>query len=499
MTEGLVPFHEVGLWWVPLILIAMIVAVMVAPMSRFVPYWWYRRPLYVFGTLAEMFIFVPGAFMVLAPAGPVRFYGFFGSILVFWVLTIILANPRVIGRFVPEISSFRPDLMYPSGAALARGEIFAGLSMKVLLSGVVITGFGLSPMQGPMWSWWGLAWAFYAMIFLIPVRSMVKMKLRMAALFAGRKRSYVSLLVEELLLWGGFSMLAYGFLSVFMGNIPFQYVTPAYPTVRTLYLPALFPLGVSFVVLVPLRAWYKSLHDPMTETFRITVGGQGILYTGVLILLYGWIAFYMGGFLLPKNTLGLWIFAVVQPLAALLIVYGRAKALRHERAGMLANVLHFLSNRSSEVQRRAITDRLRAISRLPESRRIDALAAMNASLNELPEEEQERLNLSRMGALATVEPAVRERIMAVMDRALASSDPGGVARGKISGIARRDGPETSSAGPRIPNYLRIPMLVNIGMGGFLVAVGVSSGSQGLITLGVAGGLLFLLLLAMGAA
>ena len=492
---SLVPFHEIGQWYVPFILIAMIVTIMLSPVNRYMRYSSYRRPLYVIGTVAETFIFVPGFIMLLAPAGPVRFYSFFISIGVFWLLTIILASRRVIGKFVPEIANFRPDLMYPSGAMLARGEIFAGLSLKVLLTGTLIAGFGTSPAFGPVWSWWGLAWVFYSMIFLIAIRGMYKMKVRLTRMFHNRRTGLIYWIIEDSILWTGFSMLSYGFLNVFMGNIPFQYVTPAYPMIKTLFLPGLIPLIISAVILVPVRAVYKSRRDSMTETLASALGAQVILYIEIIFLLYGWISLFMGAFLVPKITPGLYFFLIMAPLAAFLLIHSRAVALRNERRGMLANMLHFLSYEPIPVVKNVISKRLTLFASLPQERRVIALAEMSTALEELPPREKELLSNARFESLASVPEDVRSNIMEVMDRAMSLSQTGG----REASSAVSHDPEVQTSAPHIPSFLRIPMFVNIGMGVVLLIYGSVEHAFGLDVIGIVGILLFIILIIIGAA
>lgn len=418
MKEGMFgPLGEgtgIGLYMIPPVAILIaITAIMVWPVSKTERWTTYRRPLYIISVLAENWIIVVGLALILSgPIGvgsPLKAVAFLSAVAVFWGFTIILASSRIQGKFIPELGRFRPDLIYPTGANLARGEIFAGLGMKFILTTFPKTLATYAWL--PVWNWWGLLWAIIAMVFLVAVRGMAKVHIMLRRMLYGQLVGWSGLLIEEGLLFLGFAGLAYGFLNVFMGYVPFTVIVPR-------FWPGGWFILASAILLIPIRGWIKLKSDRMTMTYQRTMFLMALLYVGVLLLFYGFIAMFMGKFFGLSSPLGVAIGLVLQVLAISLIVWGRTKSLMNDRAGMIPQMLYVVAHEEEEIRLKVIRDRLNTFAELPEERRYYYVSLMSESLAELPPEQREIMMQSQMSALATLPPEVRRKMMKTMDRVM---------------------------------------------------------------------------------
>lgn len=400
-------------WYVipPLAILLAITSIMTWHVSKTEKWTSYRRPLYVVAVLAESWIVVVGLTLILGgPVGVGSFtkaVAFFTALGVFWVFTIILASSKIQGKFIPELGRFRPDLIYPTGANLARGEIFAGLGLKLLLTTfpAEIATWGWLP----VWNWWGLTWAVIAMVVLVAVRGMVKMQIMMRRTLYGRLQGWSGLLIEEGLLWIGFAGLAYGFLNVFMGYVPFTLIYPR-------YWPGWILVILSAIILIPIRGQLKLRYDRATMKFSTTVGLQALLYIGILVMFYGLMALFMGEFFGFSSNLGLVLGGLVEAGGLILVVFGRAKSLMHDRKGQLPQMLWMLAHVDDETRLKVMTKRLEVFYRLPSERRLEHMRNMNHALLELPERERSLVSSSRFSALASLPSEMRLELMKTMDK-----------------------------------------------------------------------------------
>ena len=393
---------------------------MTLPISRTRRWGEYRRPLYVTAVLAENWIVVVGLVLIFtAPVGigsPLKAVAFFGAITVFWGFTIILASPRIQSRFIPEMGLFRPDLIYPTGAQLARGEIFAGLGLKLMVT--VFPNQIANWSWLPVWNWWGLLWAVVAMVLLVAVRGMTKVRVvLMGRMLFGRMRGWRGILLEEGLLVVGFFALAYGFLNVFMGYAPFTVVYPR-------FWPGALLILAAALILIPLRGHLKHKVDRITMSHRRALGLMALLYVGVLILLYGMIALFMGRWLGISSPLGLALGLYLQVLAFSVIVLGRSYSLMHDKKGMLPQMLWAVSYADEAQIQNVMAARLKVFAQMDEPTRLTHMSNMFKALSEIPEDRRRIMLSSQVRALATVETAVRERCMRTMDRVMLT--PGAV-------------------------------------------------------------------------
>lgn len=416
MTEGMFgTFGEgtgIGLYMIPAVAILIaITAIMVWPVSKTERWTKYRPPLYVISVLAENWIIVVGLTLILTgPIGvgsPLKAVAFLSAISVFWAFTIILASSKIQGKFIPELGRFRPDLVYPTGANLARGEIFAGLGLKFILTTFPATLATYAWL--PVWNWWGLLWAIIAMVFLVAVRGIAKVHIMLRRMLYGQFAGWSGLLIEEGLLFLGFAGLAYGFLNVFMGYVPFTVIVPR-------FWPGGWYVLASAILLIPIRGWIKLKSDRMTMSYQRTMFLMALLYLGVLLLFYGFIAMFMGKFFGLSSPLGVTIGLVLQIFAISLLVWGRTKSIMNDRKGMIPQMLYVVAHEEEEKRLKVIRDRLKTFAELSEERRYYYMSLMNEALAELPPKQREIMSKTRVSALATSTPEVQRKIMKTMDR-----------------------------------------------------------------------------------
>lgn len=400
----------------PVLILLAITLTMTLPITRRVKWRSYRRPLYVIAVLFENWISVIGlTLIVVAPPGvgtEDKAIYFFAAITVFWAATIVLASKRIQSKFIPEMGLFRPDLLYPTGANLARGEIFAGLGLKLMLT--IMPGSIHNFAWLPVWNWWGLLWAILSMVFLVAVRGMAKLKIvLMGRMILQRMQGWKGTLLEEGFLYLGFTGLAYGFLNVFMGYIPF---TVLYPR----FWPGLVIMLIAAVILIPVRGYLKHSVDRITMSYGRTLGLMALLYVGVLVLIYGMIVMLMGKFLFISTTLGLLLGLYLQALAISVIVFGRTSSIMNDRKGMLPQMLWVVSHADEKDRVRIMTQRLNLFASMDEKERLVNMSNMYDALMQLPEEPRGIMIGSQMTAMSLLEQEARTRCMKTMDSVMRS-------------------------------------------------------------------------------
>jgi hypothetical protein len=411
-----------GTWhaaWAPAIpgaLLLALIAVMCWPSAGTRRYWAYKRPLFVFTIVFELWIMV-GGLALRVPAGwSDRDFWFQLMLVGFFLGTVVISLPWVEGEYRPGLF-FRPDLIYGNGAYLARGEIFVALGIKL---------FTIKPQPAqPIWNWWGLEWALAAMIFMVPFRGILKMRMRRTRFLdldnwlGNGVRA--GLWVKEAFLYLALILLVYGFANVYMGTTPFTW-TPGNPT-GTGKGPewwGLAFLGGAFLIVVPLRAWLKTrLAEPAPLWQEL--GKNLLAWVGFVILIYGFLALFMGAGWLTlhgRSSPNFWWGVWISVLGFLMLVPLRTYAQRQELVGTLRIMIPRMADLSEEQRRLMMGRRLEVLAALPETARAANLKLMMRIIHELPEEPRALLVRARTSLVACAPEERRLRLMRGMAIAL---------------------------------------------------------------------------------
>lgn len=403
---------------VPGLLLVAIVAVMLWPSAGLQKYFAYKRPLFILTIVAELWILVGGAALFFPDTVKDKDVWFQLMLVGFFLLTAIISLPGMAGEYRRGLF-FRPDLLYGNGAYLARGEIFVALGLKLLTT---------EEIAHPIWNWWGLTWALAAMIFLVPFRGILKMRMRRARFLAldnwmgpGLR---LGLWVKETFLFVGLFLLVYGFANVYMGKAPFTW-TPGDPTGNG-GLPEFWGLAFlagAFFILVPLRGWFKTrLSEPPTLAQEFA---KGILvWVAFLLLIYGFFLLFMGewqdfhGFGYYNFWWGIWISA----LGFLMIGPLRSVTLRDEFRGTLKIMIPRMADLSEEERRLMMGRRLEVMAAMPDRPRKENMKLMMKIIHKLPDESRHKLVKTRTELVADAPAEQRAVLMRTMAAAFAEME-----------------------------------------------------------------------------
>ncbi len=186
-------------------------------------------------------------------------------------------------------------------------------------------------------------------------------------------------------------------------------------------------LLLAFLVLVPLRGWYKTRLLEGIETTGQMVVKQVLLWLGTLLLLIAFIhllnlppirgqghmAFY------PRdNPVGFAVGTVLFLAGSALILVLRPIALRNELEATVMAMVGAASDQPEALRRWMLERRVRALAAMPEAQRNRHVAWMAAGLSRLPAEKRSLMMITQIGVLAEVDSETRRRVMAAMDRAM---------------------------------------------------------------------------------
>ncbi|MBI4278431.1 MAG: hypothetical protein HY660_08230 [Armatimonadetes bacterium] len=285
---------------------------------------------------------------------------------------------------------------------------------------------GIVPFPLPAWNWWGL---LYAMLFgffiLIPVRGMVKLRMRLAQMAHDRWLGWGGLILKEALLAIGVLNIAYGFLSAFLGRAPFTWSPELLWTMTQGGWEGarigLLIMGVSFAGLVLARAAYKrTVGMPFfRETDGQTLAKQAIFLGGIIPFLYGFLTF-MTGEVRPLNdgaSLAVGLACFVWGILVLTVF--RVIALRNQRLAVMEQMMDVMLPAFPEpVRRRVMTKNLVAFAGMPEAQRFRLISTMMRILAGMPEETRMLMRGAMMGVMAELPGEQRRRLMQTMDRVL---------------------------------------------------------------------------------
>lgn len=256
---------------------------------------------------------------------------------------------------------------------------------------------------------------------LIPIRGVFKMILRRERLLGNKEAFRIRMnSVKESLLFFGLLILLYGFLSAFRGVVPFTVLISSAED-----WPAAIPAAISFIILVPLRMWYKSLLLEGAETKMQLFFKQLLLWIGVIILIYSYaytfrskIHLYTTSLNFATNTLdfavGIFLFA----LGAALILGVRPLALRNEFRALLRIMPGILASLSEEKRLTVMQKRLDFLATCPEQQRLVHIKYMMEGLETLPSDQRIALRKSMLEAMVKLPAEKRSILMSTMDKIL---------------------------------------------------------------------------------
>jgi len=405
-------------WWyaswpivVPIAVLVALIGVMLWPSAGLTGYFEYKRPLFVFTIVFEMWIVVAGLALVLPSSVSDANFWFQLALVGFFIGTAMISLPGLEGDYRKGLF-FRPDLLYGNGAYLARGEIFVALGIKLFISGET---------AHPIWNWWGLEWALASMVFMVPFRGILKMRMRRARFldldnWMG-KGAGLGLWVKEVFLFVSLIMLVYGFANAYMGVVPFTW-TPGYPMSKSTG-PEWWGLAIiliSFIIIVPIRGWYKTRVVEPTPLKQELVKG-GLLWIGFLILIYGFLKFFQGTgwaqFYGPSSP-NFWWATWTAILGFFMIVPLRAYSLRQEFGGTVRMMVFRMADLPEGQRRLMMGRRLAVIAAMPERSRRDNLRWMGRFIQDLPDESRRTVVATRTRLLADAPTAQRSALMSAM-------------------------------------------------------------------------------------
>lgn len=405
------PFIGIGL-------ISSVISIMLYPAAGSAEYFRYRPVLFVAGVIF-MPLFVVISVILRSPASlPDKAWLLAAAMAGFWASAAWLAARRTQGTHVSGLEigpglPFRPDLILPGGVTYVKGVIMTGVGMMIMFQ----ESFTL-----PRWNWWGFVLAFWGIITIIPLRGIYKM-------FFGRRRRFLGDprgatlshgFIKGNILFVGLLLLLYGFLSAFMGVVPFVSLWP-----RTELLPyAIALILTSHLILAFLREPYKRrLSEGIESTWELTAKLL-ILYAGTLVLLYGFITLFMGRWMtvhLEGNPAGFALGLGLLLSGMVLIIPVRYRALQNEFAATIRIMAGVIADLPEEEKRSRMGERMSTLVGMKDAQRTSQIGLMLQGLQELPEEKRLLMRRTMMELMADMPSPRRLSLMKSMDDAQLAS------------------------------------------------------------------------------
>jgi hypothetical protein len=426
-----VPLDTVAKDWGPLLGIAFIsgvVTIMTYPKAGGESYHRYRSPLFVGGVIF-MPLFIAVAAALSTPLAPALKGVMIVSIMVgFWSSAAWLASRRTQGDYVPGLElkpmmAFRPDLILPGGVNYVKGTIMTGLGYMLMAAPVK------SIFPPPVWNWWGFVLAFWGIITIIPLRGMFKMVTGTRLRMLGYQTAFGfnrNLWVRESWLYLGLLILMYGFLNAFMGTIPFTKLSPFSPLVNPANpwhgVVGTLLVVLAYVVLVPIRGWYKVRLKEGAESTGQLVLKNVLLWVGTFLLIYGFVTLFMGVFTYPvpdafRLAVGLPIFVG----GIVLTVVLRPLALRNEFIGTMRMMPGLLANLPDEKRKAVMSRRINTLLAMTERQRDIHVKEMVRGIGSLREDLKERVLKTNLELISGLPAQERMIMMRAMDKAFGMS------------------------------------------------------------------------------
>jgi len=412
--------------------IAAVMGLMQYPKAGLKHYQAYRSSLFIGGVIFMPLFIYFSAMLPNVPSAPAldKAYLFPLGMLGFWLSAAWLILRATQGEHVPGLEvrpllPFRPDFILPGGVNYVKGTIMMGVGLMIAI---------MPLLRMPKWNWWGFVLAFWGIITIIPLRGMYKMvrgrRLRLLGL-GGRGFRHET--VKGLILFIGLLIMLYGFVNAFFGTVPFVDlgVRPAFnafatgtPTTQAVSVVAFV---LAFIVLVPLRGWYKTRLLEGIETKGQMFTSQALLWVGTLLMLISFVHFlnlppirdlgYMA-FYPNSNPVGLAVGLVLFLAGSALILILRPIALHNEMEATMLTMVGVASDQPDALRHWVLKRRVQTLATMPELQRNQHVAWMAAGLGQLSPEKRRLMMGTQMAVLAEADSKTRRQIMTAMDQAM---------------------------------------------------------------------------------
>lgn len=234
--------------------------------------------------------------------------------------------------------------------------------------------------------------------------------------------------VRETFLYLALLFVVYAFFNMFRGLVPFTWA-PGDP-VGTGTSPDWSGLGwlaAAFVLLVPVRGWWKT-RLPEPPTLRQELAKQLLMWVGFLALIYGFLLVFagqvgtvdwLGGYY--NFWWGLW----VSLLGFLMVVPLRTITLREEFRGTVKIMTAALGDLPDQQRHQMLGRRLTTVAALPERERTIHLGLILSAAQAQPPDRQQALQQTRHAVLDNAPPELRGRMAQTSAELQASGDGAG--------------------------------------------------------------------------
>lgn len=406
---------------------ATVITIMLWPVGRrlHLPYSEYRSIGFILGVLSMAYIIFAGFAMQSDMPFLVKSIIFWGLILDLTVFAIIPSLGPAIGK--PVAMFFRPDLIFGDGRVLCCGIVAMVLGMRYLIGSPPMG----APWPIPKWNWWAILFAMLAgFIPMIPLRGIMKLRMRLARLRDDRWTGWGAIILREGLLVVSALAIGYGFHNAFLGATPFTVAirndAPGFGT-------AVGIIVASGLFLILVRGGYKKhIGDPfIKETVKQTWAKESLLVAGLIPLYYGLMSLlHMDEMHLRAGVGGLRTFsnaARIWPIGLPIFLWGvavlvpfRVLAQVHQRRAIVKQMAAvILPHETPEIRQRMLGRMMATLAEMPEAQRLDIMRSMQAALNEAPEEVRRLMTEARMVAMVELPAEQRRALMASMDRLMA--------------------------------------------------------------------------------
>jgi len=391
-------------------LISVVITLMLFPFAGRALYRQYRPATFVGGVLfMPLFISIAVSLQAgwaltdTALMLAVLFIGFWGSAV--WLIRTPTEGSFVRGLEVGPKFNFRPDLILPGGVMLVKGIILMGVGMLISFQDVL---------RLPKWNWWGFVLAFFGIITIIPIRGVAKMLARRSRFLGNEPRWQGS--IRWTLLVGGLAILLYGFLSAFMGVVPFA--SDGLRPRAALAWVAVALVGAAAISLAVREIWKRSLLEG-AETPLQRFNSNLWMFLSVLGYMYGFVVLFMGRFMYPQaasNLGGVVLGGSLFGFGVVLILVTRPIALRRELIGTINIMVGMLAALGNEARWEMTMGRIRTIAAYPTTQCSWHVGTMFSALDGLSATDRELVETTRNEVMMSLSSQERQALMTAMDQ-----------------------------------------------------------------------------------